>query len=136
MSSVPSPAKNARKDTRVPLDLESAVFLFVALTADQVPSFNIEPVCREIAERADAPSYSQNCLRKERNAREQLKAKWTAFPAADRSYCVQLASLGGEPSYVELITCLETAQAARSARDMQSKDTSGSERSRRRAKSF
>jgi hypothetical protein len=118
------------------LDLEAALFLLAAITTDHVPSFNVEPVCREIAGRANAPDYGRNCLRKEREARDQLKAKWMTFPAADRSYCVQLASLGGVPSYVELITCLETAQAARSAGGLQTRDASGSAPSRRRTKSF
>jgi hypothetical protein len=112
------------------LDLEAALFLLTALATDRVPSFNIEPVCREIAGRANAPDYSQQCLRKEREAYEQLKARWVAFPTADRSYCAQLAALGGVPSYVELITCLETAQAARDAREMQTRNAARPERPR------
>ena len=39
--------------------------------------------------------------------REQLTREWANFPAADRSLCVQTASMGGMASYVALITCLE-----------------------------
>jgi hypothetical protein len=61
--------------------IEGAVFLSVVLaSADGVPSFNIVPVCREIAERAYAPDYKEKCLREEHEAREQLKRKWSAFP--------------------------------------------------------
>lgn len=112
-------------------ELAAAVLL---LAGDHVPRFNIEPVCREIAGRANAPDYGEKCLGKEREAYQQLKARWDAFPAADRSYCAKLAALGGVPSYVELITCLELAQAARNADAMQTKDVSGPARARRGAR--
>ena len=93
--------------------LEAALFSFIMLAvADRVPKFNIEPICREVAGRAYAPHYKETCLRKEREAQEQLKQKWATFRASDRSYCTQLASLGGVPSYVELLTCLDVAQSA------------------------
>jgi len=62
--------------------------------------------------RAYAPHYKETCLRKEREAQEQLRQKWATFRASDRSYCTKLASLGGVPSYVELLTCLDVAQSA------------------------
>lgn len=103
--------------------LEGVVLLSVVLAAaDRVPNFNIEPVCREIAGRAYAPDYKEKCLREEREAHEQLKRKWAAFPASDRSYCVQLASLGGVPSYVALLTCLDVAQEARRVREAEARD--------------
>jgi hypothetical protein len=99
-----------------------ALFSFVMLAAvDRVPKFNIEPICREVAGRAGAPHYKETCLRKEREALEQLRQKWTAFRASDRSYCTQLASLGGVPSYVELLTCLDMAQSAARARSENSR---------------
>jgi len=39
--------------------------------------------------------------------REQLVREWANFPAADRSLCTAMASMGGMASYVALITCLE-----------------------------
>ena len=93
--------------------LEAALLSSVMLTAaDRVPNFNIEPICREVAGRAYAPHYKETCLRKEREAEEQLRQKWATFRASDRSYCTKLASLGGVPSYVELLTCLDVAQSA------------------------
>jgi hypothetical protein len=95
------------------LRLEAALLSCVMLAAaDRVPNFNMEPICREVAGRAYAPHYKETCLRKEREAQEQLRQKWATFRASDRSYCTQLASLGGVPSYVELLTCLDVAQSA------------------------
>jgi hypothetical protein len=103
--------------------IEGAVFLSAVLVAgDGVPNFNIEPVCHEVAQRAYAPDYKEKCLREEREAHEQLKRKWPAFTTSDRSYCVQLASLGGVPSYVALLTCLDVAQEARRVREAEARD--------------
>jgi hypothetical protein len=94
----------------------------VLTAADRVPGFNIEPVCHEIAGRAYAPDYRDKCLREEHEARAQLESKWASFPASDRSYCAQLASLGGVPSYVVLLTCLDIAQEARRVRESETRD--------------
>jgi hypothetical protein len=103
--------------------LEGAVLFFVVLAAaDRVPNFNVEPVCREIAGRAYAPDYREQCLRDEHESRDQLRSTWAAFPASDRSYCTQLASLGGVPSYVVLLTCLEVAQHARRVRESEARN--------------
>jgi len=53
---------------------------------------------------------TDRCLRSEREAREQLTREWANFSAADRAQCTQTASMGGLPSYVELITCLEVLE--------------------------
>jgi hypothetical protein len=99
------------------LRLEAALLSSIVLAAaDRVPNFNIEPICREVAGRAYAPHYKETCLSKEREAQEQLKQKWATFRASDRSYCTKLASLGGVPSYVELLTCLDVAQSAAQVR--------------------
>jgi hypothetical protein len=44
------------------------------------------------------------------------------LPASDRSYCTQLASLGGVPSYVELLTCLDLEQVARRLREAEARN--------------
>jgi hypothetical protein len=87
------------------------------VAADRVPDFKIEPICREVAGRADAPHYREICLRKEREAQAQLRQKWSTFRASDRSYCTKLASLGRVPSYVDLLTCLHIARSAARVRD-------------------
>ncbi|MBV8792197.1 MAG: hypothetical protein JO237_09105, partial [Pseudolabrys sp.] len=35
---------------------------------------------------------------------------WSKFAAGDRASCQRMVSMGGQPSYVELLTCLELAQ--------------------------
>jgi hypothetical protein len=46
-------------------------------------------------------------------ARDTLASQWSGFAAADRANCVRVEETAGAPSYVELLTCLQMAQAAK-----------------------
>jgi hypothetical protein len=87
------------------------------LAADGVPTFNVEPFCRAVASRAAPVGDADVCLRQEREARDQLVKQWAQFPAADRAYCQQLHTIGGDPTYTELLTCLELQRDARNLRE-------------------
>jgi hypothetical protein len=77
-----------------------------------VPTFDISRTCR--AEAADAPATRDGCMKDEQGARDQLSAQWAQFSPADKTSCVQPAlNISGIRSYVELLTCLETARDAR-----------------------
>jgi hypothetical protein len=52
------------------------------------------------------------CERDENTARDTLEKEWSQFSPAQRAECARLSSLGGSPSYVELLTCLEIAKGA------------------------
>jgi hypothetical protein len=55
-----------------------------------------------------APDNAQNCREDEHHAREQLLQQWTQFDTADRVMCDGAAQSGAvEPTYTELMTCLE-----------------------------
>jgi hypothetical protein len=82
--------------------------------ADRVPQFNVEPTCRGAATASAAIRSDKDiCIKKELQARDDLAGQWSGFQAADRARCVTSASAGGIPSYVQLLTCLETAKAVR-----------------------
>jgi hypothetical protein len=92
----------------------AALLLFsaVAFAAD-VPRLDVVNACRAAAGADIGVKYdSDRCLKSENEARDQLKAQWANFPAADRSLCAQTATMGGTASYVELITCLELKRDA------------------------
>jgi|SRR5450830_1253136 hypothetical protein len=85
----------------------------IVLAADQAPKFDTAPSCRAAA--ATAVSKTRDaaaCERDEQAARATLEQKWSQFSAAQRAECVRLSTLGGSPSYVELLTCLEMAKGA------------------------
>jgi hypothetical protein len=91
----------------------------LALTTQAVPHLNIEPSCRAAAE-ASARHDTRNvsvCLQDERRARAKLKRQWRTFTGAEQQRCVDLTRLGGPPSYVELLTCLQMAKDAKNLPD-------------------
>jgi hypothetical protein len=92
---------------------------FLVLVADKVPELNIEPSCRAAAKSgvrmtdpAANPQDDSACKRDETTARDKLVEEWGQFTPTQRDHCVRLSSLGGSPSYVELLTCLELAKQA------------------------
>src|ERR1041385_1367236 len=78
-----------------------------AAHAAEVPTLDVNPTGRRIVNDRSFAIDTDRCLKTEREARDQLAREWTNFPAADRTLCTQTATMGGAPSYVELITCLE-----------------------------
>ncbi len=105
------------------LGCASACCLLAAMSpahADDVPTLNVEPVCRGIAQQAAAPSekggpdlaYSQ-CVSSEQAMREHLSKEWTTFTAADKAGCIGEARSTSLPSYTDLVTCLEMARDVR-----------------------
>jgi hypothetical protein len=97
----------------------------VVAAADKVPALNVEASCRDAAERAAPVGTFDSCMRREREARVQLTGKWPEFTSGDKSHCIGLSSLGGMPTYTELLTCLELARDARNLRGDDKRCTSG-----------
>ena len=95
---------------------------YLVLAADTIPQLNIEPTCRAAATTnvravATAKNDDSACKRDEQEAREKAEQEWSQFSGDDRSHCVRLSTLGGSPSYVELLTCLEMSKQARALSD-------------------
>jgi len=99
---------------------EAAMFLSPAplllstqllLAADEVPRLDYEITCRAARPLSaqDTRTY-QTCMNDETGARSQLERQWLQFPASAKGRCTQEASLGGSPSCVELLTCLQIAK--------------------------
>ena len=105
--------------------LPLAVFMLasqlVVAVADKVPDLGVDQSCRAQAARGDALGGGKDglgvtlegCLRAEHAARDKLGSDWGKFTAGERERCTAASTMGGEPSYVELLTCLETTQQAR-----------------------
>jgi hypothetical protein len=84
----------------------------IALARDEVPKLNIEPTCHAAAMAQAAPDRHEDvCKRDELQARDKLQQEWVQFTGSQRERCISLSTLGGSPSYVELLTCLEMAKA-------------------------
>jgi hypothetical protein len=84
--------------------------LFITV-AEGVPAFDTTPGCRRAV--TVMPGSFEACMSDEQGARATLAAQWESFAASDRATCAQNETVGGAPSYVELLTCLQMAKAAR-----------------------
>jgi hypothetical protein len=97
-----------RMPALLPVLLLSSQFV---LAADPVPKFDTGPSCRSAgAAVVMATRDTAACERDEITARATLEKEWSQFTPSDQARCVRLVTLGGGPSYVELLTCLEMAK--------------------------
>ena len=97
--------------------------LVTPAAADNVPVLDTEPVCQGIAQQGgssfhdtEVAKQKRDCLESEKLVREDLVKQWPTFSTADRNACIQEATMGGDSSYTELLTCLEMARDARKLR--------------------
>ena len=75
-----------------------------------VPTFDVRPSCR--AEAMAQATIMQGCMADEQDAHDQLVKGWTKYNVADRAACSRTV-IDFEPTYTELLTCLEMASEAR-----------------------
>jgi hypothetical protein len=80
---------------------------------ESVPTLDTRPTCADAAKEISVTRTTELCQRSEQEARDALVSQWAGFPAADRQTCVATTRIGGFPSYVQVLTCLELARDAR-----------------------
>jgi len=90
----------------------------VMTVADGVPKFEIARGCRLDSTQAFDLSTGQNetvkrCVADEQQAVTQLQTQWSQFRDSDKAQCTEETNIGGTPSYVDLLTCLQGAKLAR-----------------------
>ena len=92
------------------------IFLIPILPAlsDEFPVLNVPT--QGALQAGDRAVSVQECLKAEDADRETMKQEWSTFSASDRKHCVAEATMGGESSYTELVTCLEMARDVRKLR--------------------
>ena len=91
--------------------------------SDEYPTLNVLPLCRGIASQGDAPLQAgersvsvEECVKAEQTDRETMKQEWSTFSMTDKKHCIAEATMGGESSYTELLTCLEMARDVKKLR--------------------
>jgi hypothetical protein len=87
----------------------------IVAVADRLPKFDISRSCKlDVAATAGltVDQSIKSCINDEQKARQQLASQWSKFPAASRASCTSQESIGGTPSYVSLLTCLQLGQWA------------------------
>ena len=87
--------------------------------ADTVPRYDVRSTCRKavaLAGGGEGGRSIENCVAGEEAARKDLDNQWTKLPTGDRTQCIGTVAVGGSPSYVELLICLEMMRDSRTHR--------------------
>ena len=82
----------------------------VVAVADRVPTFDIARSCKSDAAATAGLSVDQSlksCVNDENKAKQQLANQWSKFSGSSKAECIPQESIGGTPSYVSLLTCLQ-----------------------------
>src|SRR5262245_2716036 len=111
----------------VPMFITAVLAAFGLLTtvADAVPSYDIKSTCRAAVALAGGTEgrTADSCLAGEEAARKDLAKDWSKIPGAERAQCVGTVAVGGSPSYVELLICLEMMRDSRTHREEEQRAT-------------
>ena len=101
-----------------PVPLMALGASLVMFTAEQLPNFDLKASCSSVAKLGLSVSQTPDaCIKDEEEAKRELKEKWNTYPVADRERCVKTTEIGGTPSYVEIIVCLQIAQDVRKLKE-------------------
>ena len=95
---------------RIPAILFGSLLATTVAMADTVPKYDMARTCRLDHAAASGLAVTEsmkNCVRDEKKAFGQLQKQWPKFASAKRSGCVSQNTIGGTPSYVGLLTCLQ-----------------------------
>lgn len=86
---------------------------------DRVPKLNVEATCKAAVAADKAmglalPQSYEDCMRDENAAQQQLNSVWLSNSNDIRNQCEGEATAAGIDSYVDLLTCMQMADAAKS----------------------
>lgn len=97
----------------MPQVLHALAVTLTFLVADQgPPSFDIDRICKRAQAAADSDATRAGCRQSEESALTELKGKWTRTPEPIRASCHGQTMIGGQPSYVDLIECINLMVSA------------------------
>ena len=91
----------------------------LGVAADQVPTYDFGQNCHSIA---TLNNSIERCANDEEDAHGKLRTLWADFSAADKERC-EAVTRAAWPSYVELLACLQIAQATNGVGTRLSDDT-------------
>jgi hypothetical protein len=82
----------------------------------------LSPIAAHLLKKPVSPKDRDVCLQQEQAARQQLGVEWTQFTPAGKSHCLRLSTPGNDPTYTELLTCLELDRDARQLRNQNERE--------------
>jgi hypothetical protein len=81
-----------------------------------LPKLDIKATCRRAQPLSEGQkSAYDSCINDETEAQKQLSRSWFSYRAGSRTVCTNETKIGGAPSFVELVTCLELDKQATEA---------------------
>jgi hypothetical protein len=95
----------------LPSTLLSAAVAWIVAIADAPPKFDAAPGCKAAAAINQSLDLSvsqdyESCMNDEESARNELAQNWNTYPADAKTRCVGQTTVGGTPSYVEVVECI------------------------------
>jgi hypothetical protein len=97
----------------IPVSIMALGTVLTVAASSPVPTFDTRPTCADAATEISVTRTVEICQQSEQQARDTLAAQWSSFSRADEASCAAETRIGGFPSYVQLLTCLEMARDAR-----------------------
>lgn len=96
----------------------SAIVYAGPVHGDAYPKLDVAPLCHGIVAQSDLQEGLQSvtfdqCMQAEQDDHNEMIKEWSTFSADDKSHCIAEATMGGESSYTDLVTCLEMARDVR-----------------------
>ncbi len=106
--------------TLIPATALALVAQLAVAVADEVPRYDLKPLCRGISQQGGLsllPNQSarkdyKSCITSEMAVRRQLVKQWPTFKTSNKVNCIGENSAGGLPSYTGLLSCLQMAKDA------------------------
>jgi hypothetical protein len=86
-----------------------------AAFADGPPKLDVTRTCNGAAQATGRAKES--CLEDEQVGQSTLARNWSKYRADNKTRCLAIVRIGGVPSYVELLSCLEALRGAKGVRD-------------------
>ena len=86
--------------------------------SDRFPKLNVAPLCHGITDQSTLQLGFRtvtfaDCMKAEQEDRQTMIKEWSTFSSNDKQHCIAEATMGGESSYTDLVTCLEMARDVR-----------------------
>ncbi len=83
--------------------------------SDKIPQYDVKSTCRAAVDftSGEAGRTVAMCLAGEESAHKEITKEWATIPISDRRHCIDTVGVGGSPSYIELLICLQMARDAR-----------------------
>ena len=92
----------------------------IVTVADNVPSYNIERKCSAFnpGEVEGVKAFIKRCTDDEQVAKDQLQRQWAQFAPSEKATCMGLTTDDSlNPSYRELLTCLQAQPIVQKPKD-------------------